>query len=264
MIKLFKNAITILLQAHPVGTTRCGFMASKAKPDSLTGPSVENDACLEVPGLPPGCGSHLVPEERAALGQAAETFCDAMVLTAIRTGDKKAFRRLVQGHIGGTVALARLFVTHQSDAECIAREVFLRVWKEARRWRGGEPNFSAWLCRLTLECAMDHRRRMNFPAPDQPGGAHDAGSEIAFGFSPARFEGSLGKATGALSDRQQMALALFYQEGLTVTACAEVMGIKVRAVECLLKHARRELFQSLAVRSEGQRNEGRLKEAAII
>ncbi|MFC1514086.1 RNA polymerase sigma factor [candidate division KSB1 bacterium] len=62
----------------------------------------------------------------------------------IQTGDLRAFGRLVDRHSEQVITLAYRIVSSRQDAEDIAQEVFVRVYKGINNFRG-DSSFSTWL-----------------------------------------------------------------------------------------------------------------------
>src|SRR5271154_3904170 len=94
------------------------------------------------------------------------------------------------------------------EAEDVAQEVMLRVWREAPRWRPGKARFDTWMHRVALNLCYDRLRRRREPpaargpAPADPGPAPDRG------LLAADVGARVARAMAALPHRQREAVAL--------------------------------------------------------
>jgi RNA polymerase sigma-70 factor (ECF subfamily) len=71
--------------------------------------------------------------------------------------DSVAFRKLVENHQSRVVSLAFRFARNRQDAEDIAQEVFLNIWKKAGKFRG-DADPSTWIYRITVNTALNYLR----------------------------------------------------------------------------------------------------------
>jgi RNA polymerase sigma-70 factor (ECF subfamily) len=92
---------------------------------------------------------------------------DADLVRNIAAGDARAAEALVRRHLPRMVGLARRMLGDASEAEDVAQDVFLRVWREAPRWRPGAAKFETWMHRVALNLCYDRlRRRRETADPD--------------------------------------------------------------------------------------------------
>ena len=175
---------------------------------------------------------------------------DDELVAAVAKGDEDACRELMKRHLGRVVALARRMLGNQADAEEIAQEVFLRVWKHAEKWEPGRAQFSTWLHRVGTNLCLDRLRKQGMddldaipePASDDPTPYEAmAQKDVA-----RRVEAAL----QTLPARQRLAITLSHYQGLTNIEAAEVMDVTVEAVESLLGRARRALRTALATEKD--------------
>ena len=99
---------------------------------------------------------------------------DAALLTAYANGDPDAARDLAQRIVPRILGYATRILGDRAEAEDIAQEVMLRLWRAAPTWRAGEAQVSTWayrvavnLCtdRLRAKSGADRTRSMMWPNP---------------------------------------------------------------------------------------------------
>lgn len=171
---------------------------------------------------------------------------DSKLLTLIAAGDQPAFEQLVLRHQGKVLNLIYRFTWNRQDAEDLAQEVFLKVWKYARTFRGRSA-FSTWLYRLAVNTCLNYRQKKKIETEPLPllgefaAEANAAGAEIL----TRERESLLNKALNGLPVRQKMAIILAGFEGKSYEEIAAIMEISVSAVETLLFRARQNLGKIL-------------------
>lgn len=171
---------------------------------------------------------------------------DEDLLMRIADGDPAASRALVARKLPRILGLAQRMLGDKTEAEDVAQEAFLRVWRQAPKWRPGQARFDTWLHRVSLNLCYDRlRRRREIPTDDPPdladdGPAPDRGLE-------ARDTGRrVGAALARLPDRQREAIVLCHYQELGNIEAAAIMGVTVEALESLLSRGRRSLRAALA------------------
>ncbi|OZI26416.1 RNA polymerase sigma-70 factor [Bordetella genomosp. 9] len=171
---------------------------------------------------------------------------DADLLARVGRNDPSAVRQLVALKLPRLLALATRMLGDRMEAEDVAQEAFVRIWKQAPRWKEGDARFDTWLHRVALNLCYDRLRGRHEEASDQlpegadPGPGPDAVVET--GERDRRVQAAL----AGLPTRQREALVLTYYQDLSNVEAAAVMEITVEALESLLVRARRALRETLA------------------
>lgn len=178
----------------------------------------------------------------------AASASDDDLLVQAGAGDERAYRALVDRHVGRMTALARRMTGNATEAEDVAQEAFLRVWQKAAAWRRGEAQFSTWLYRVVVNLCLDRRRRKPFAPIEAAGDPPDPSMGAELRLVQDERSRIVSAELQALPDRQRVALVLSYYEELSNIAAAEVLGISVSALESLLVRARRALRDRLGRR----------------
>lgn len=171
---------------------------------------------------------------------------DAELVARVGARDASAVRTLVARKLPRLIGLATRLLGDRMEAEDVAQEAFMRIWKQAPQWRTGDAKFDTWLHRVALNLCYDRLRgRRDEPAdtlPDVPDLAEPPDQQIDARSRDQRVRAAL----AALPGRQREALVLTYYQELSNQEAAGLMGISVDALESLLARARRTLRTQLA------------------
>jgi RNA polymerase sigma-70 factor (ECF subfamily) len=169
---------------------------------------------------------------------------DDSLMAATARGDGPAFRLLVERWSPRVHAFLLRTLAHRADAEDLAQETFVRVYRAASRY-AGEGRFAAWLFRIAGNLARGELRRrkvrgwfLGLPAVDED-------EVLASLPAPARFAAdgpalaaetrlALARALAQLPDRQRLAVVLHHFEGLGLRDVATALGTSEHAAESLL------------------------------
>ncbi len=194
--------------------------------------------------------------ERASTGQNltwGDDADDEVLMERIQTGDRTAYRILVDRYGLRLRGLARRFVGTAADADDVVQDVFVKLWQRPRLYTPARGRFSAWVRRMVVNRALDYQRRRSFlPLPDgfdAPDTGTSADAAIAADQDAARVM----RALRGLPARQQTALVLTYFDDQPNRESAAVMGMKIKAFESLLLRARSALRRKLDVLERNRR-----------
>ncbi len=159
-------------------------------------------------------------------------------------GDAAAFRALADAHLGRIMNFAYRMLHDRTEAEDVAQETFLRLWKDAARYEP-KARVTTWLHRIAHNLCVDRLRgRREEPKDDldeerssaEPGGLLDR----------KRLAIDVGKALAELPERQRTAITLVHYQGLTNIEAASILEVGVDALESLLARGRRSLRLKLS------------------
>lgn len=174
---------------------------------------------------------------------------DAALLLAYANGDPDAARILAARLLPRILAQAVRMLSDRAEAEDVAQEAMLRLWKIAPDWRQGEAQVTTWLYRVVANLCTDRlRRRRGGVGLDQIAEPADSTPSVTDQMQGRARMQALSDALGQLPDRQAQAVALRHLEGLGNPQIAEIMDISVRSVESLTARGKRALAAILAGR----------------
>lgn len=179
---------------------------------------------------------------------------DEALMVLYANGDRHAALALTQRVTPRVLAYAaRLLSGDRAEAEDVAQETMLRLWKVAPEWRQGETKVTTWAYRVATNLCIDRQRARGRKrqmalddAPEVADGAPDAEGRL----QEAGRMAALAAALDELPDRQRQAVVLRHLEGMTNPEIAAIMEIGVEAVESLTARGKRALSALLAGRKE--------------
>ncbi len=173
---------------------------------------------------------------------------DEALLALYGQGDPMAARLLTSRLAPAALRVAYRMLGERAEAEDVAQEAMLRLWKQAADWRGGGAKVSTWLYRVVTNLATDRlRRRRSLPLDAVPEPVDVAPGAVGRMIEADR-AAALDHALMALPERQRQAVVLRHLEGLGNPEIAEIMGVGVEAVESLIARGKRGLTEALAGR----------------
>src|SRR5437868_9557993 len=83
---------------------------------------------------------------------------DTDLVSRAAGGDASAFQALVERHRAMVYRIAYQFAGNHHDAEDIAQEVFLKIYRSLDRFRQ-DAQLTSWMYRIVMNACIDHRRR---------------------------------------------------------------------------------------------------------
>jgi len=175
---------------------------------------------------------------------------DRQLLEGIRKKDQQAFRKLVEHYQTMVINTANGFTHNLQDAEDIAQEVFMEVYRSAGRFRE-ESSLSTWIYRITVNKALNHVRDHRWKkylsgmaavfrtaegttVDHSPLSDHKTDQAL----ESEETKRLIAKALDKLPDSQRIAFVLHKYEDLSYKDIAGVMGTSLSSVESLIHRAR--------------------------
>jgi RNA polymerase sigma-70 factor (ECF subfamily) len=184
---------------------------------------------------------------------------DIRLMLQVRDDVPGAFELLVDQYQSRLVGIMNHLVGSAEEAEDLAQEVFLRVYRARKKYHP-RSKFATWLFtianNLALNCLRSRQRRPPIALRTQDSGPLGARPAEQLVRDPR--SGPMGKiqrqelttvirqALDNLNERQRMAVVLNKFEDMGYAEIGEVMGLSVKAIKSLLSRARMNLKAALA------------------
>ncbi|MFH1842467.1 MAG: RNA polymerase sigma factor [bacterium] len=178
---------------------------------------------------------------------------DDELMHGIAAGDENAFRLLVKRWERPVFAFLFHMLQVVDEAEDLCQETFIRVHKQAGRYRP-EGKFKSWLFRIAGNLARSLLRRrkilrwVRFDAVQ-----HDQQSSSSApdrDLEQKQLQQIVRRALARLPDRQREAVVLRRYQDMSYREIAETLGTTSAAVESLLQRAATALRRDLAGKVE--------------
>jgi len=182
---------------------------------------------------------------------------DAVLMLRVKRGDREAFAVLVEKYKQPVMNLVYRTLRDEAEAEDLAQNVFLQVYKSAKRYES-RAKFSTWLFTIVRNlCLNEIRRRSRHPADsleeshaeheDQPRQQYEDKGSIA---PPERLlHGELAQkieeALARLPENQRTAILLCRQEELSYEEIAKILGCSLSATKSVIHRGRETLKEKL-------------------
>jgi RNA polymerase sigma-70 factor (ECF subfamily) len=157
---------------------------------------------------------------------------DPDLVARAAAGDEAAFHALVERHRGMVYRLAYQFAGNHHDAEDIAQDVFLKVYRGLDRFRR-DAQLTSWLYRIVMNACIDHRRRYApagwAPFTDEAATRMLNTPEEGPGPEHQTYGGQIGCIVEAeiarLPPGQRLIFVMRHHEGLKLSEIAAALGL---------------------------------------
>lgn len=173
---------------------------------------------------------------------------DAELLRRYAQGDAQAATALTDRLTPRVFGQAYRLLGQRAEAEDVTQEALLRLWRMAPDWQDGQAQVTTWLYRVVFNLATDRlrkRTRVHVPLDVAPEVADETTRSVPDQLQDKARAQALQKALMQLPDRQRQAVVLRHIDGLSNPEIAEIMEIKVEAVESLTARGKRSLTAAL-------------------
>jgi RNA polymerase sigma-70 factor (ECF subfamily) len=173
---------------------------------------------------------------------------EAALVDAVRRGAPGSREAIYHRYKRRVFALA-LRIVGAVDAEEVAQEAFIRVFRGLPKFRG-DAALGTWIYRLAVNAALSHRSRRGSAPALQMGAGDDRGPEPVAAVTPEARDLALRKqlerALAALPVGYRTVIVLHDVEGLEHEEVAAILGCHVGTSKSQLHKARAKLREALA------------------
>ena len=170
------------------------------------------------------------------------------LLQKCHEGDDLAWEALVRRYQGKVMAVAMHYMRDREEANDVAQEAFIKLYRNLDTLREGEA-FLPWMLRLTRNCAIDRIRRLKTRTPEQSVPVDEGPELVARQPSPEdnslrRWRsGLLYRALDKLSDQSREVIMLKDIQELQLKEIADMLALPVGTVKSRSHRARIELAE---------------------
>lgn len=177
-------------------------------------------------------------------------FTDDDLVERCRAGDESAFGELIDRHKRQVFGLVARLVPDRREAEDLAQEVFIRVYRGLPYYRG-TAQLSTWIYRIVANvCAEERVRGRRRPTAsldetDERGRPrHEPGAPDT-AFRDLEFRDRLEKAMAQLPSHYRVLVAAHHLDGVTYEALADALNLPLGTIKTHLHRAKRQLRRIL-------------------
>ncbi|MCY1722599.1 sigma-70 family RNA polymerase sigma factor [Prolixibacteraceae bacterium Z1-6] len=182
---------------------------------------------------------------------------DPEIIEQLKQGSELAFKKLVETHQKLVVNTCFGLVHNREDAEDIAQDVFIEVYRNIQKFRA-DSKLSTWLYRIAVNRSLNHIRdnkknRWFHSFEDEVSAKNKQLQQLEssnsdqpeFELENKQRATILYEAINELPKNQKVAFTLSKYEELSYQEIAEVMELSVSSVESLLFRAKKALQKKL-------------------
>jgi len=178
---------------------------------------------------------------------------DTDLISRAAGGDASAFQALVERHRAMVYRIAYQFAGNHHDAEDIAQEVFIKVYRSLDRFRQ-DAQLTSWMYRIVMNACIDHRRRHRLNANAAFGDEAEHGMlnapEETPGPEDCAYAGEIGEVLEVeirrLPKGQRVVFLMRHYQGMKLCEIADALGLAEGTVKRQLHAAVHRLRDALA------------------
>ena len=159
---------------------------------------------------------------------------DAMLVSAIRSGDEQAMAQLYERYSAVVYSVALRVLGDTGVAEDILQEVFMRLWRSPDTFDATRGSLPGWLAVITRNRAIDSLRKRR-PEADIADVVVSIEPDIVGAADSSRALEKIRGALGGMPLPQRAALEMAFFEGLSHTEIAEKTGEPLGTVKTRIR-----------------------------
>jgi len=178
---------------------------------------------------------------------------DIALMLKVRSGDENAFEELIERHQSAVIGTVAKMLGNASEAEDIAQQVFIRLWKSAPRYKP-KAKFTTFLFTITRNLVFNESRRKSrkkeFSMEEREDDFH-LQTKDSQGASPDQellqqeLRQAIDQSIAKLPEKQRLAVILRRYEDMPYEEIGGIVGLSVSATKSQLFRARQTLRDEL-------------------
>ncbi|NOY68944.1 MAG: sigma-70 family RNA polymerase sigma factor [Deltaproteobacteria bacterium] len=182
---------------------------------------------------------------------------DVLLMMRFAAGDEGSFRQLFSGYNKKVINFCFRFCADRAQAEDLAQEVFLRVFRAGKKYRP-EARFSTWLFKIAtnvcINSARDRKRRPKTVSMDRPLSHDDDGPQVDIAdaritadeeIAEKQRQKRIREAIRRLPEKQRAALLLRVDREFSYQEISNQLRCPVNTVRTLIRRGRIRLVEIL-------------------
>ncbi|MDR1202364.1 MAG: RNA polymerase sigma factor [Tannerellaceae bacterium] len=175
-----------------------------------------------------------------------ELYSDTYYIKRIQEGDTTAYACILDKYSRQVYSLAFKVVRNKEDAEELAQDVFLKVFKHLNGFKG-DSSFSTWIYRIAYNTAISYTRKkkQEWLAIEESMIVNVSEEEVANALGQTESDGQieiLDKALTQLPPEERAIILFFYMEEKSIDEIASITEFSVSNVKTKLHRIRKKLF----------------------
>ena len=183
-------------------------------------------------------------------GKAYRGLRDGQLVELVAQKDAGALEALYDRYGRAAYSLARRILTEETLAQDVVQEVFLSLWRDARRFDAGRGTVATYLLSMTHHRAVDVVRReenlRRWRTSDEGLELEpDPKARVEDEVEASERRAEVRAALAGLPDAQREALALAYFGGYTQREVAALVGVPLGTVKTRMAAGMRKLKEAL-------------------
>lgn len=189
------------------------------------------------------------------------THTDGELIELFLQGEQAAFAELVERHSGRAYQIAFGILNNKEDAEEVAQDAFLRIYKALPKFRG-DSEFTTWMYRIVINLSRNKYRwnkvrggdkswSIDVPIENAKGDGYlnvelpddrmDPSEQLVY----SELKNKLMDAMEALPEAYREAVVLRNVKGLSYDEIAELLNCKVGTIKSRIARGREEIRKQL-------------------
>ncbi len=173
---------------------------------------------------------------------------DINLLNRIRTGDKSAYKELINRHKDYAFTIAYRILNNREDAEEVAQDAFMQVFGALSSFNF-ESKFTTWFYRIVFNAALMQKRKNKVEIVDIETSSEAVlvshSSDSTEGLRKIERTKAIKQALQNLSADDAMMITLFYLKELSLGEIAEITQISTETAKVKIHRARKRLTEEM-------------------
>lgn len=163
---------------------------------------------------------------------------DDALMRRVAARDSDALHSLAELHGDIPFRIGCRMLADPVEAEDIAQEALLRLWRHADRWVEGGSGVAAWLSRVAMNLCLDRLRKSRRDTPEDVPERADETPLADATIESDEVKQAVIDCIQSLPERQRASVVLTYYEQLSNSNAAENLEMNIKAFESMLYRAR--------------------------